>query len=45
MGVVEGKSILEGLEWLHSLGDPHFSSGEGDNLKGNMIRRSEESDL
>jgi len=26
-GVVEDKSILEGLERLHSLGDLHFSRG------------------
>lgn len=27
VGAVEDKSILEGLEWLHNLGDLHFSRG------------------
>lgn len=40
---MEDKSILEGWECLHSLGDLHFRRG-GDNLSGNLIR-SEKSDL
>lgn len=44
VGDVEEKSILEALEWLHRLGDS-VSVERGDNLRGKLIRRSEESDL
>lgn len=44
VGDVVEKSILEALEWLHRLGDS-VSVERGDNLRGKLIRRSEESDL